>query len=449
LANSHPHLISFILKLIDFHSTNAETPPNDNHSDDADLRYLYLCNQLTFSKWFVHLSLPDFQLMDKWLSLDLNRIKFQILYNCFLTFNFLDIDDGDGDAGDTIEMKVKKIKLLTVLDNLYRWLNQQWDQQDSEKLRQFYTQLTRDNRSKLQTSIWLIIIKLNLNHNLDQLYDQISLIEAREPEANNQDQFKITKFYLSQMKMNAADTKRPLTAYINIVLTSNLHDFDRFLTCDALSLIESLVKQRCKLAAYNLVDLYCFNLVKYACQVNSVVDYNRILNEVLRSTRYMAIVQQLFEDSNDLVEYYFTFTYLNLKRMELNREYRELYLSFVLQTLMAAHVKWYKNKNLLKFFDTLLAYVFIHDNINAFIVKKLLFFVYNDFSNIFTSVESVQQNLLSTYVTWLTNTITNSGPNANESLTQFSYDKSLYREYPYLGMYLSLCEEQIEQDLGK
>jgi hypothetical protein len=455
LVNTYPYLISYILKLIDCHSvsnnrTGEPTTTPDDHADDTSVRFLYLCNQLVFSKWFDHLALGDFQLMHKWLFVDLNRTKFQILYNCFLTFNF-------NDHGNIpIDMTMRKLRVLIIINDLYKLLSPQQQQQpqhdQEDRLKQFYMQLTRDSRLKLQTSIWLIVVKLNLNHNLDQLYEQISLIEATEDPT---DRFQITKFYLNQMKINIPEhtTTSPLTAYINVILTSNLHDFDRFLTNETLALVELLIKHKCKLAAYSLVDLYCFNLATYTSQVdNTMVVYDRILNEILHSKGYLLIVQHLFgadSTADDTIEYYFTLTYANLKKLELNRHARELYLNIVLQSLIAANPKWCRCKAVLRFVDVVLAYVFIHDNINAFVMNKLLFFVYNDFSSIFTSVESVEQNVFSSYINWFTTTLANTtGSSASDCCAQFAYDKSLYRDYPYLGLYLSLCEEQIEQDLG-
>ena len=41
-----------------------------------------------------------------------------------------------------------------------------------------------------------------------------------------------------------------------------------------------------------------------------------------------------------------------------------------------------------------------------------------------------------------------SGDFESNQLSQFMYDKRLYKEFPYVGFYLSLCEERLENQLS-
>ena len=180
---------------------------------------------------------------------------------------------------------------------------------------------------------------------------------------------------------------------------------------------------------------------------------------------------------------------------------RNNYLYIWIEILMSSIKNWHKYKNIVKIIDFLISYSFNNANNNLFVNQNLLdelySYVKNDFglnksqslSNNLTNAEhdtqvnenitiQQQQNVLSNWlhpsISWLSSSLTNAvtntasqisgtvgaaiginGSNSSNSSNndfelyqqQLTYDKRLYKEFPFIGFYLSLCEERIECQL--
>jgi hypothetical protein len=177
------------------------------------------------------------------------------------------------------------------------------------------------------------------------------------------------------------------------------------------------------------------------------------------------------------------------------------YLYIWIEILMSSIKNWHKYKNIVKIIDFLISYSFNNTSSNFFVNQNLLdelfSYVRNDFgltktqssSNNSANISSdtpmsenitiqQHQNVLSNWlhpsISWLSSSLTNVVTNTASQITgtvgaaigingsnssnvsnndfesyqqQLTYDKRLYKECPFIGFYLSLCEERIESQL--
>ena len=114
--------------------------------------------------------------------------------------------------------------------------------------------------------------------------------------------------------------------------------------------------------------------------------------------------------------------------------------------------------------DLLLKFLFIENSVNNGLVNEFLLRVYIDFNLIDSLSNNNEENSKTTQssstipwfqpLSWLTATtssayatLTNSSFDDNFVQQQFSYDKRIYKEFSFIGFYLSICEEHVENEI--
>jgi len=162
-----------------------------------------------------------------------------------------------------------------------------------------------------------------------------------------------------------------------------------------------------------------------------------------------------------------------------NEENAKQYLSLWIEILISTIKNWHRYKNIVKLIDFLIANSFRkHPNqlIDINLLDEFMSYVRIDF-NLIPSSQTVVSgsdqdqpagtqlkplnwlessfSFVTSTASHLTESLINSVNYANNSSdydsnqpSQFTYDKRLYKEFPYVGLYLSLCEERLETQLS-
>ena len=229
------------------------------------------------------------------------------------------------------------------------------------------------------------------------------------------------------------------------------------------------------------------------------------------SPRFASLVLLIFSPANKLVESYFCSRIHRRLEAVARHHHDQFnnYFKIWLDALLIRN--WHKYKNLVKIVDFLIKFLFFYENsnlnaasvnhqaISLHLIDKLIFYVRQDFglvsgeeladiqmkiegseaisTNIAQSTELVSQaanqsgvvsNWIQPSLGWISHSLTyvvttttsqigstvsaaigmHSLANDLFDATQpFAYDKRLYKEFPYAGYYLGLCEERIESEL--
>lgn len=180
-------------------------------------------------------------------------------------------------------------------------------------------------------------------------------------------------------------------------------------------------------------------------------------------------------------------------RLKIEQDNFQSYLLIWIEIFVKSVKNWHRYKNIVKIIDFLISFSFQINNSNNFLnlnlLEEFVSYVRDDFGILeenlnqenrmsefrSSSPENAQSNQGSNWlqpsISWLSNSFTYVVSSTTHQLTNtvgaainalsnnnteffesnqqnFTYDKRLYKECPYVGFYLSLCEERIETQLS-
>ena len=299
--------------------------------------------------------------------------------------------------------------------------------------------------------------------------------------------------------------KCALESYLRLVYTCSGNHLNEIFD-NSIELIQIVLGANKKLGVKTTKISYLIIFDWFDCLIRKFLDTNRVeefRQYVLKNlTKVNQIVMLLFSFNPcqiKLSESYCSKLEKNLNKCLFNNQ-SSAYLNMWSQVLIQANKNWYKYKNIVKILDFLICWTFKTGLSNGLrlidldLFEQMLTFVKIDFglndgnggaqhspssqpidsSN--QSVESAEQHTnsawfqpsfswLSSSLTYVVNTTTSQLSNTmgaalgaitgsnNEffetnSSQNFTYDKRIYKECPYVGFYLSLCEERVEVQLS-
>ncbi|RNA18051.1 ectopic P granules 5 -like protein [Brachionus plicatilis] len=293
-------------------------------------------------------------------------------------------------------------------------------------------------------------------------------------------------------------SKCALESYLRLVYTcsgNNLNEiFDH-----SIELIQIILNVNKKFGSnmakisYLIVFDWFDNLIRKFLTTNRVEEFRQcVLKNLAKVSQIVLFLFSFSQSQMKLNDNYCSKLEKNLRKCVAPNAF-ESYLTTWTELLLKTNKNWYKYKNIVKFLDFLLCWTLKASlsnglnfvNLNLF--EEFLTSVKTDFGltdhpgtpvsdSATTSANSSEQesqnsawfqpsfNWLSSSFTYVVNTTTNqisntmgaaigaiTGSNTEffeSNIHNFTYDKRIYKECPYVGFCLSLCEERIEVQLS-
>ncbi|CAF0782953.1 unnamed protein product [Brachionus calyciflorus] len=289
--------------------------------------------------------------------------------------------------------------------------------------------------------------------------------------------------------------KCPLESYLRLVYTcssNNLNDIFEH----SIELIQNILNTNKKFGnnmtkiSYLIIFDWFDNLIRKFLEMNRLEELRQsILKNLLKINQIVLLLFTFNTNQFKLTDNYCVKIEKNFRKYPPPQGY-EPYLLIWTEILVKSTKNWFKYKNIVKLIDYLICYTFKNslknglNFINLTLLEEFLNLAKNDFginensrpastSSTSSIPNQESQNtswtpssiswlssslsyVVSTTTSQLTNSVgaaigafTNTNSEFFESNQQnFSYDKRLYKECPYIGFYLSLCEERIEAQLS-
>lgn len=288
--------------------------------------------------------------------------------------------------------------------------------------------MPRDIKQNLLNWIWSVVIRLDLHANITEW------IYTDEVVSN----------FFDRLKKN--DTSNPLICYFDVIMIHS-HVLLDFLSSETFNMLNEIYKNGLFVELFTLIEviLFKFSLKNDILEafLSNVKSFNQVYRNMINNLTKYQLSRVLGIIINRLNEH------------EHDGSIRLNYLLCIISCLITSptnlkanlkDIKWYKCQNTLQILDFILAHTFIHDFINQNLVEFIEKFIIIDFE-ISLENESMQQQQQASDtglkqwllpLNWISSAIT-----YTFGYDQLSYDYNIYRNYPYLGFYLSICEENL------
>lgn len=372
-----------------------------------------------------------------------------------------------------------------------------------DELNLHYTsKLSKEKRLTIVNWIWSTLNRMNLFYRLEsieyletlnQAYSAATVSTKQQTKLFNTVHLNLLFNQFINKSVIHNDRKCPIEKYFNLVFyysnTTNQSMLDTLIEPNLLSdTIQSILgvhtnKPQLMQTAYYLLFNWIENIIfKYSTTTTAADDNDEFLINDFRlfkqthasklSGLFLAILNPVSKVSVDT--YYCAQIYKRLNNKN-NCENNSAYLSLWCEILISSIKNWHKYKNIVKLADFLIAYSMQKKlTINTDLLDEFMNYVRIDF-NIIPSIpptststvdhQQIDQQTQTKQLNWFETSlsfVSSTASHLTESLintvnyqimssndfdanqpVQFTYDKRIYKEFPFVGLYLSLCEERL------